>query len=174
MLHGWHQFSKNVQFASFKQVLLGMFGLYMLLSNFIGRWCTALKYTTLEGNCKRQVGSLFGEGMFHNRKSSAHEQFDHYLFTRTVSGMSYFNPVPNTVWLIFTPIMIFLIVDIYLYQYTDAWHGLLQAWAVATLSYLSNKCPTTVDVPMTRSPFVTSQTAFRANLHHGITDNIYC
>ena len=67
-----------------------------------------------------------------------------------------------------------LIVDIYRYQYIDPWHGLLQGWAVATLGYLSNKCPTTVDVPMTRSPFVTSQTAFRANLHHGITDIIHC
>ena len=174
MWYCWHQFSKNVKFASFGQVLLGMVSLcatlqrhrQMMNSDEAHHFGGQLQKTSRVAVWRRDPG------MSHNTKSSAHDQFDHFLLTRTVSGMPYFiSCAKHCVIDIYSNFdFAYSLISTYINTLMPGMaycrDELVPLWAIWAINI-----PPLLMFLWRGTTFMTSQTAFRAKLHYDITDN---
>ena len=130
MLYCWHQFSKNVKFASFGQALLRMIGLcatfqrhrQMMHSTEAHHSWGQLQKTSSSSRCLEKACPTTRNGVLMNNLT--------IIFSpgQCRVCLTLF-PVPNTVWLIFTPILILLV---HWYLHTSI-HWCL-AWLIAGMS----------------------------------------
>ena len=112
MWYCWHQFSKNVKFASFGQVLLGMVSLCATLQRHRQMMNSDEAHHFGGQLQKTSIGSLFGEGTRvcpTTRNRVLMINLTIFFSPGQCQVCLTLFPVPNTVWLIFTPILILLI-----------------------------------------------------------------